>query len=190
MTEHDGASTAWRYVWLLRHAKTNQAPPPDGGGDHARVLTPRGRRDADALGRRLRRDRAGLSGVPLPSVVLCSNAARTIETADRALGGLDPRPTVLFDRSIYGASSDELMEELRVVDAAADAVMVVGHNPGIHELAAELLSPGRDADRVAHTPMRTCGLTVIGWSSGRWLDIAPGNGTLVARAGPPYEPDD
>ena len=192
MTAGDVPRGAWRYLWLLRHAKTREEPPA-GGGDHARVLSPRGRRDADALGRRLGAggDRLGLLPLaPIPSLVLCSTAARTVETADRVLARFDPPPIVLRDRSIYGASPDELLEELRVVDADADAVMVVAHNPGIHQLAVGMVVPGPASEHLARAGMRTSGLIVIGLPVARWLDIGAGCGTLLGEFGPPYGKDD
>ena len=71
---------ASRTLWLLRHAKTVTDPPP-GGSDFDRVLAPRGRRDATALGRLFAGRGEGLGpaleGVPLPTVALVSPAART-----------------------------------------------------------------------------------------------------------------
>ena len=70
-----------RTLWLLRHAKAVADPPP-GGEDFARVLAPRGRRDAEALGRLIGPGGKGLGlgKVRLPQVVLSSPAARTAAT--------------------------------------------------------------------------------------------------------------
>ena len=80
-----------RYLWLLRHAKT-VTDPPSGGSDFDRVLAPRGRRDATALGR-LFADQGKqlgpeLKGVPRPAVALVSPAARTMATAELVLGSM------------------------------------------------------------------------------------------------------
>ena len=73
-------------LWLLRHAKT-VPDPPAGKTDHERPLAPRGRRDADALARRLEADRLGFKAADLPGLVLCSTAVRTVQTAERVLPG-------------------------------------------------------------------------------------------------------
>lgn len=78
-------------LWLLRHAKA-VADPPAGGTDHDRPLTPRGRRDAEALGRHLSDPGFGPEG--RPELVLCSTATRTVQTAAGVLSALDRPPPV------------------------------------------------------------------------------------------------
>ncbi len=77
-----------RTLWLLRHAKTVTDPPP-GGADFDRVLAPRGRRDATALGRLFAGSGEGLGPAlkraPRPQVALVSPAARTAATAELVL---------------------------------------------------------------------------------------------------------
>lgn len=121
---------------LLRHAKSSW---DDDGEDHARPLTSRGR------------EAARLVGESLPKVgtridlVLCSSALRTRETAELALAGLQPFPKILYEDGLYLASQAALMQRLRELDERYEAVMVIGHNPGLHELALSLAaaaSPG------------------------------------------------
>ena len=88
---------ARRTLWLLRHAKTVTDPPP-GGADFDRVLAPRGRRDATALGRLFAGAGEGLGpslkGVPRPEIALVSPAARTAATAELVLAGVTDPPRV------------------------------------------------------------------------------------------------
>jgi phosphohistidine phosphatase len=175
-------------LWLLRHAKA--APmPPKGGGDHERLLTPRGRRDAEALGRRLGRagDRLGFDAAALPATVLCSTAARTVQTAERILASFEPEPLVVHDRALYGADADELLDQVRVIGGSSHGVMVVGHNPGIHELAVGVAAGGAALDELIGDGMRTCALAVVSVPVRSWVELAAGCGELVGLFGPPYE---
>ena len=103
-----------RTLWVVRHAKA-VADPPTGGADHDRPLAPRGRRDAEALGRRLAGDRLGLDEADVPDVVLCSTARRTRQTADGLLAALAEPPDVDYRRALYYAGPDDVVAEVRTV---------------------------------------------------------------------------
>src|SRR5580658_8127022 len=98
-----------RTVWLLRHAKTVADPPP-GGSDFDRVLAPRGRRDATALGRLFGQQGAGViaGDSPLPALALVSPAARTVATAALVLAELAP-PEVRLVPDLYGAEPEDVV---------------------------------------------------------------------------------
>jgi phosphohistidine phosphatase len=69
--------------------------------------------------------------------VLCSTARRACETLERiepALGVADVR----FEPALYGASAGALLERLHDVPDRVGSVMLIGHNPGLQELALEL----------------------------------------------------
>jgi uncharacterized protein (DUF952 family)/phosphohistidine phosphatase SixA len=119
---------------LLRHA---EAEISAAGGDFDRRLTARGLREALAAGQSLAAH--GLS----PSLVIVSTAVRAVETWE-AMAGLFPRMAVTFDPNLYHAGPEALMEAAEL--AGAEAVMLVAHNPGIHQLAVALAAEGGDAD--------------------------------------------
>ena len=167
-------------LWLLRHAKA-VPDPPKGGSDHERVLTPRGRRDADALGRRLAGDRLGLAPGDLPELVLCSTATRTVQTAERALAQLDGPPSVDHLRSLYGATPDQVLDALRAVDDRVHSVMVVGHNPTACDLSVAM---DRSPDGRASFP--TCAVAVFDLPCRRWAEVGEGEGRLRGLFAPPY----
>ena len=117
---------------LLRHTKSSW---DDDGDDHARPLNRRGREAARLIGGNLPKVVAGFD------LVLCSSALRTRETAELVLDGFKPSPKILFEDALYLASHTALMQRLRQIDKRYDAVMVIGHNPGLHELAMALATP-------------------------------------------------
>jgi phosphohistidine phosphatase len=118
---------------LLRHTKSSW---DDDADDHERPLNKRGRESARLIGESLPKAIGALH------LVLCSSALRTRETAELALAGLSPQPLVLYEDELYLASEEALMHRLRLLDEDIDAVMIVGHNPGLHELAVTLAAPG------------------------------------------------
>ncbi len=176
-----------RVLWVLRHAKTVRRPPV-GGGDHERVLAMRGRRDADALGRRLGDDgdHLGLAVDLMPTLVLCSTAARSVETTERVLANMATPPPVTYLRSLYGASPEDVLEQVATVDEDMAAVMVVGHNPTFEALAAAM--PRRPTPRLSGG-LATCGLAVFGLPVRRWDEIAPRTAAVLGVFVPPFSAD-
>jgi phosphohistidine phosphatase len=116
-------------LYLLRHAK---AVPQDPDGDAARALAERGRKAAAAMGRFL----ATLA--PAPVLVLCSTSRRTRQTLDLVVPFLAEPPQLLFEEGLYLAEARQLLTRLRRVPAGTASVLLVGHNPGMQELAARL----------------------------------------------------
>jgi phosphohistidine phosphatase len=114
---------------LLRHAKSS---PDDAIDDHERQLSRGGREDARRIGENLPR---ALGAIDL---VLCSTALRTRQTAELTLAGFAVRPRIVFEGALYLASRATLMRRLRRLDESNRAVLLIGHNPGLHELASTL----------------------------------------------------
>lgn len=158
---------------LLRHAKA--APAESGGDDHERPLDPRGERAAAAMGVFLAQD-----GVR-PDVVLCSPSRRTRQTWERVWRELDGEPAVSFERGLYLAPAAALLERLRGLDATATTALVVGHNPGIEDLAVALAGAG-DEDALARlrTKVPTCAVADLWLDAPHWAALAPGAARLRA----------
>ncbi|HWE65365.1 MAG TPA: hypothetical protein VG298_01850, partial [Acidimicrobiales bacterium] len=168
------------------------ADPPPGGSDFDRVLAPRGRRDATALGRLFAGEAEGLGpalrGVPRPKVALVSPAARTRATADLVLAHMAEPPECRFADDLYGADPEEVLTHLRTLGDDVDAAMVVGHNPTAHSLSQGLIA-ARDKKGLslaARTGFPTCALGVYSFKVARWADVAAGTAKLVALLAPPY----
>jgi len=112
---------------LLRHAKAvrGTADIPD----HERALTPDGRRTAAAMGAAMRS--LGLT----PEVILVSSSLRTQETLDALEPWDQDRPNIETIPGLYMASHLQIRDMLRELPETMRCVLVIGHNPGIHELA-------------------------------------------------------
>ncbi len=117
---------------LLRHAKSSW---DEGVEDHERSLNRRGRDEARRVGEHLA---DAIGGVDL---VLCSSAARARETMRLVLAGFAPLPRSAVEDELYLANSAALLKRLARLDESDGAVLLIGHNPGLHELAVTLAAP-------------------------------------------------
>jgi phosphohistidine phosphatase len=160
---------------VLRHAKAASQGPDD----HGRPLTGRGRRQATDVGAYVAGD--PVPGAPVPELVLSSSARRAVETAELVTAELGARAELVVEPALYGADADDVVEIVRGLGGEADSVMVVGHNPTVHELAVLLLDDedvGGRARLDAGFP--TAALAVIAVATPTWTRLAPGSGTLLA----------
>jgi phosphohistidine phosphatase len=114
---------------LLRHGKAVRGTADI--SDHDRALTPDGRRTVAAMGTAMRR--AGLT----PDVILVSAALRTQQTLD-ALEPWEDRPNIETMPGLYMAGSLQIRDILGDLPETVRSVLVIGHNPGIQELAQML----------------------------------------------------
>jgi phosphohistidine phosphatase len=179
---------ALRTLWLLRHAKAVADPPP-GGTDFDRVLAPRGRRDATALGGRIGRRGKGLGlGRHLPEVALVSAAARTTATAELVCAGMAAPPRLERRRDLYGAEPEEVVALLRALGDEVSTVLVVGHNPTMQALGLGLLSPddtdGRDV--AVRRGFPTCALGIYEFGAAAWRDVGARGARLAGLFIPPF----
>jgi phosphohistidine phosphatase len=114
---------------LLRHAKSSWK---EGVEDHERRLNRRGREAARRVGRHL------TASVGVLDLVLCSSARRTRETLELVLADFATRPDTVIEDELYAASKADLIDRLRNLDEGIGNVLLLGHNPGLHELAVDL----------------------------------------------------
>ncbi|MFI0449111.1 SixA phosphatase family protein [Actinomadura sp. 6N118] len=142
---------------VLRHAK---AVAGLGLADIDRPLNDRGRRDAAATGEWLRENDL------VPDRVLCSTAVRTRET----LEGLALQSEVSFESQIYDNEPETLLSLVRETDDGVRTLLLIGHNPSVHQLVHDLTGDAPDA-------FPTCALAVIELTA-PWAETRPGAGTL------------
>lgn len=160
-------------LYLLRHAKSSWADPSL--ADHDRPLAPRGRRDAKRIGEHL-----GALGVE-PDLVLCSSAARTRETLELIWPAV--RTSIIeVEDGLYAAARDELLERLHSVPDDISSVLLIGHNPGLQELALVLATDSAERERLA-AKFPTAALATLVFDRG-WGDLSPGAATLAAYVVP------
>ncbi|MCX4776136.1 SixA phosphatase family protein [Streptomyces sp. NBC_01264] len=171
------AGSAGRLV-LLRHSKS--ARP--GVADHERPLGPRGLRDAPAAGRWLRD--AGC----LPTLVICSTARRARETWALAAGQLGAEVPARFDERVYAAEPEELLEVVSEVSDEVKTLLLVGHNPGLEELAVSLARKAvaaAEAEPIERLSRKfpTSAIAVLSCPAS-WQELAPGSARLTDFAVP------
>ena len=118
-----------RQLILMRHA---EAQPSSEAGDIGRGLTPRGRADAEAMGRALA-DRGAR-----PDHALVSSARRAQETWDAVRGAFGDVVTEV-ERGLYEADSAALRHRIEDAEDDCGSLILVAHNPAIHRLAVDLL---------------------------------------------------
>ncbi|MBN1238208.1 MAG: histidine phosphatase family protein [Gammaproteobacteria bacterium] len=148
-----------RRLTLLRHAKSSWRDTSL--SDRERPLSSRGERDAPAMGLRLKAHRAR------PSLILTSHAVRARTTARivaRMLGY--PEEFLQVERALYLAAPDEILAVVAAQDERFEDVLVVGHNPGLTELANRLLP------ELALDNLPTGGVVAIDVDAGSWRDVA------------------
>ncbi|MBL8704143.1 MAG: histidine phosphatase family protein [Rhodospirillales bacterium] len=161
-----------RRIFLLRHAKSDWGDA--GREDHDRDLSARGR---DATGRMATYcRRAGIA----PALILCSTATRARETLALVLPGLIPPGRVEYEDKLYLAEAERLLRRLQALDDDDPSVMVVGHNPGFHALAAALVGDGDPSDlQRLRQKFPTGALAEIEAPIQRWRDLEAGENRLA-----------
>jgi phosphohistidine phosphatase len=161
-------------LYFLRHAKSSwkDTSLPD----HDRPLAGRGRRAAEAIAGHLREQ-----GIE-PELVLCSTARRARETLER----IEPaRATsaVRVEDDLYAASAGALLERLRSVPDTVESVMLIGHNPGLQQLALDLARPSPTVRELA-TKYPTAALATLTFPASSWQELDRDTAELVALVRP------
>jgi phosphohistidine phosphatase len=160
-----------RRLILLRHAKSDWASP--GTPDHARALARRGREAAPKIGAYMAHHAL------VPDLVTCSTAARTRQTWDLVAAEFSDRIQVAYDERIYEAGAGALLEVIRQTKGHVHALLLVGHNPGLRDLAELLIASGDiEARQRLLEKLPTAGLAVIDFPVDDWRKLHPKAGRL------------
>lgn len=167
---------------LLRHAKSDWSTR--GQGDFDRPLAQRGLEAAPRMGAYMAANDVA------PALVLCSTAVRARQTLDLVLPHLAKPPKVVHDDKLYLASPNIMLAQLRKSAGAARHVLMVGHDPGMHDLAVSLAATGAGADLQAlHAKFPTAALAVLAFEVQGWDEVAPGGGHLLRFVAPKRLPE-
>ena len=168
-----------RRLVLLRHAKSAWPDLPD----HERPLAKRGRRDAPAVGSWLRE--MGF----MPDRVLCSTARRTRETWRLLAPGLGADPAAIsYEDQVYEAHGQTLVDLARQAEPTVSCLLIIGHNPGIQDLALLLAStPDGSTDagllQRATTKFPTAAVAVLAFA-GDWSRLGAGRARMISFVTP------
>ena len=174
-----------RRLLLLRHAKTVHDAPS--GLDQDRRLDDRGRLDAATIGGWIVRH------LSVPELVLVSTAVRAQQTweivrqamQDAARADAAPPKVESLDE-LYAADPAQILQIIRMAETTSPRqLMVIGHNPGMHELALALAGSGDAAAKKAlEDNLPTTGLAVLDFAIEDWNEVAFRRGTLVRFTSP------
>ncbi len=166
-------------LMLLRHAVAEPSEP--GLQDRARVLVERGRKDAAKIG-------AYMAGHGFtPDRALVSPAARTQETWKYVAAGFSSPPAAVPAPALYDATPHAIFDLIKAAPAAATTLLLVGHNPGLHEAAVTLVATG-DIDTRARLreKLPTSGLVIIEFAFDDWAKLHPQSGRLERFVSPKW----
>lgn len=154
---------------LLRHGKSSWSDPTL--ADLDRPLAPRGERASRTIAKYIRRKKIS------PALVLCSPSLRTRQT----LAAIKPslrHCSVELESQLYAASEEELLERLRALPESVGSVMMIGHNPGLQDLARVLASRGAELAQL-EDKFPTGALAMLAVDSTSWAALEPGDGELI-----------
>ncbi len=157
-------------LMLLRHAKSSW--DEDGVADRDRPLAPRGLRDAETMAEAIAKRKL------LPNRILCSPALRTRQTLAALESYLPKGTAIAFVEELYSGPQD-YRAAISATGAAADRLLVIGHNPRIQATALSLIGKASKPERARLTAKYPTGaLAVIDFDIEAWATIAPGDGRL------------
>lgn len=174
----NGSDRVMLTLFLLRHAKSSWAQPAM--RDIDRPLNERGLRDAPRMGRFL------AARTQRPELILCSPAQRTRETLNLVLPELSADGIAIAMPSlIYEGDAGDYLQLIRTHGGLARAILLVAHNPSIHDLAVRLTGEAEADTRDAMArKFPTCALAELSFSVDGWKAVEPGAGRLESFTTP------
>lgn len=160
-----------RRLILFRHASADRAAP--GAADRERPLSERGRADAIRVGAYLARHSL------IPKHVMVSPALRTRDTWKLAVAGLAAPVPAQPREPLYDATAAAIIDVIKTTPAGAGTLLIVGHNPGLHEAALLLIASGnQDLRERLREDLPAAGLAVITFAIDNWQGLRPHSGRL------------
>jgi len=164
-------------VTLFRHAKSGEKGNPR-IRDFDRPLSDRGLKAAPKMGAAMRERHLR------PNLILCSPSVRTRQTLTLAsVEAWDKAPKVRYDDRLYEASAQKILEVLQEVPDKVDHVMIVGHNPGMQDLAV-MLAVSRGKRQQLKDKLPTASVVTLEFDEELWKDLQPATGHVVLYMSP------
>jgi phosphohistidine phosphatase len=158
---------------LMRHAMSSWEDA--GIRDFDRPLNDKGRRAARVMGE-------ALAGTAISfDHVLASPARRVVETIEGVEAGLGRplEPAPLFEPRVYLASAYTLLELAQAFPDTAKRALIIGHNPGLEDLALLLTPPGGELRAAIEEKYPTATVAELRFNVERWAEVAEGSAALV-----------
>ena len=166
-----------RRLILFRHAKAEAAAP--GQKDLARALIERGRKDAARIGAYM------ATHALTPDRVMVSPARRTQETWKHLSSAFKPAPAATTIERLYEATPHAILAAIKDAPASAHTLLVVAHNPGLHDIALMLIASGDvDARERLTEKLPTSGLVIVDFAVDDWNRLNPQSGRLERFVSP------
>ncbi len=168
-TMTDNQNQAPKRLYLLRHA---MAMSEYSDGDKGRKLAPKGKEDAVALGKMMKKQGY------IPQVILCSPATRTKETLQAVNDSLNV-DNITKSEILYTGSTGDYLYEIQKLDDKYDSALIVAHNPSIYELVILLGGQGKEFNlQRLSEGYQPATLSVIDCECASWAEIQPVENTL------------
>jgi phosphohistidine phosphatase len=158
-------------LFLMRHAK---AAWPNGIDDYERPLAPRGREAGALIATNMVREGY------VPELVIISSAKRTQETFSLIRSAI-PICKFVIKRDLYGASLEDLCDIIQGTESSVKSLMIIGHNPGLAELAEALVDEAKSnpaAMKHLSVDFPAASFAVFDFKLDHWNDVKLGQGNL------------
>jgi phosphohistidine phosphatase len=160
-----------KILTLLRHAKSGWNDPVE--RDFDRPLNRRGRKAAQTIGREMRRQ-----GLAFDRVI-ASPAVRVVETLDEVGETYGPGLAPEYDERLYLASLTSLLEIIHETGAETERLLIVGHNPGLEQIALHLSGEDQDGHRgQVSIKYPTATLAELHFPVTKWSEVKEGSGRI------------
>jgi phosphohistidine phosphatase len=145
---------------LMRHADAQWKDPDV--ADFARPLNRRGHGEAEAMARRL------TELTLVPDLIIASPARRAAQTAEIVAQEFAMLPrSIRYEEALYLGGAQDILKLVRTIGPRVPHLMIIGHNPGISELA-HLLAPSGELGGLA-----TAALCSMTFDTDQWSAVAP-----------------
>ncbi|PWE21676.1 phosphohistidine phosphatase [Aliarcobacter skirrowii] len=153
-----------RELILIRHAKSNWSNPLL--DDFERPLNKRGEKNAPFMAKILKKE------IQKPDLIISSPSFRTKLTLEYFLKEFEYKGEVIFEKSIYEAPFENLLKAIKNIDDKYKTIFLIGHNPGLNDLANFLLGSFEDN-------IPTSGVLKIDFDTNSWENISKDNSKLI-----------
>lgn len=158
-------------LYFMRHAKAHRDSML---GDHELPLNPRGRSACILLAAHIKENNIQ------PDLILASTAARAQETLKNILPAMGNNTQTESRKNLYLASAGELFKAINAVDDSVDSLMIIAHNPGIHQICMMLVDYQNSSEKLRNVMvnMPTAGLASFSINTDSWKNVEPESGRL------------